>query len=100
MIVRLTAWGLSDMQIPAISNHQTISLTLKNVCEEGIKNKADCHIDVVFGEMDSAADGLLIGFPTLLEWGYSVYLDSDGKPWMHLRKFDITMPCETPSDIG
>ena len=91
---------VSNMKTPAISNHQTISLTLKNVCEQGLTTKPDCNMDVVFGEIDSAADGLLIGFPTLLEWGYSVYLDSDGKPWMYLRKFDVTLPCETPSDVG
>ncbi len=88
------------MKTPAISNHQTIALTLRNVGEEGVKHKPDCNIHVMLGEMDSEADGLLIRFPTLLEWGYSVYLDSDGKPWMYLRKFDISMPCETPSDIG
>ena len=55
-------------------------------------------VNVAFGELDSAADCLLIGFPTLLEWGPYFYKDDEGRPWIEFHKLGICVPAELPHE--
>ena len=46
--------------------------------------------------LDDAADAMLVGFPTMLEWGVAFEQDADGHIWVELRRFGLTLLAERP----
>ena len=51
----------------------------------------------VFAELAGASDALLIGFQTLLEWGFKIFLDGDARPWATFETYGISLPVEVPN---
>jgi hypothetical protein len=88
----------ADMQTPAVTHFTTIELTFFDTPEDGSKGSKPKKVDVLFGELDSAADCLLIGFPTMIEWGPYFYNDEDNRPWVEFTKLNISVPAEVPLD--
>ena len=87
---------VTEMKTPSVTRHTTVKLRFQDVPEDGSAPMKPVSVDVVFGEMDSGADCLLLGFPTLVDWGYQCFNDGDGNPWIRFEKFSITLPCEKP----
>ncbi len=53
-------------------------------------------VEVPFAELDNASDCLLIGFPTLANWGVKLDKDSDDNIWVELTKLGVTLLTEKP----
>ena len=49
---------------------------------------------VTFSELKDAADPMIIGFPTLASWGFSVDVDEDGVTWVTLLNLGVRIPAE------
>ena len=49
--------------------------------------RAGPELEVDFWELDGAADGLLIGAPTLADWGFGLERDERGRTWVLLSRF-------------
>ena len=88
----------ADMQTPVVKHFTTIELTFLDTPGDGSRASKPKKVDVIFGELDSAADCLLIGFPTMLTWGPFFYVDEDNRPWVEFTKLNITAPAEVPLD--
>ncbi len=50
--------------------------------------------DVHFGELAHCADVMIIGFPQLAEWGFSLTADEDGFVWVEFRKLGVSLLTE------
>ena len=50
--------------------------------------------EVDFGELDGISENMMIGFPTLAEWGMNLDSDADGNVWVEFRKLGVTMLAE------
>ena len=87
-----------EMETAPVAFHTTVKLIFKDVPEDGTKGKKDVPVEVIFGELKEACDVLLVGFPTMLKWGTDFWADDDGLPWVTLKAFGITMPCERPGE--
>ena len=57
---------------------------------------AQGKFEVCFAEMDECADALIIGFPDLARFGYSVEEDDDGHIWVSFAKLGVTLLAEVP----
>ena len=66
--------------------------------EDGSRGSKPKKVYVIFGQLDSAADCLLIGFPTMLTWGPFFYTDEDNRPWVEFTKLNISVAAEVPLD--
>ena len=52
------------------------------------------HAEVAFGELEDAADAILIGFPELLKWEPAFCSDAEGNVWVELRALGVTLLAE------
>ena len=92
--------GISKgMETAPVTKHTTIRMSFLDVPDSGIKTKGKTPVDAVFGELDDSCDALLVGFPTLMEWGFYCRMDEDGQPWVGFARWDITLPAEKPTDL-
>ena len=53
-------------------------------------------MEACFAEMADCADPIIVGFPDLARFGYSIEEDDDGHIWVTLRKLGVTLLAETP----
>ena len=58
------------------------------------------EVEIGFAELADASDCLLVGFPTLAMWGFSVDEDADGHLWVEFRRLGITLLAERPPSAG
>ena len=58
------------------------------------------HMEVSFGEMENASETLILGFPDMTQYGFSVEEDDDGNIWVEFRKLGVTLLCELPDCEG
>ena len=49
---------------------------------------------VSFGELAGISENMIIGFPTLAQWGFTLDSDADGNVWVEFRKLGVTMLAE------
>ena len=53
-------------------------------------------VEIPFAELDNASDCLLIGFPTLTDWGLRLDKDADGNVWLEFVTLGVTLLAERP----
>ena len=53
-------------------------------------------MEACFAEMADCADPIIVGFPGLARFGYSIDEDDDGHIWVTLRNLGVTLLAETP----
>jgi hypothetical protein len=97
--VELNCVGITaSMKTPPVTHWSWVELSLHDVPEDGSKPGSPARVEVGFGELDSAADCLLIGLPTLQQWSTEFSQDADGRPWVEFKKLGVMLPIETPID--
>ena len=90
--------GIQDsMSTGAVDVHTQIELSFQDTPEDGSKPKKRFKMSPVFAELAGASDALLIGFQTLLEWGFKIFLDGDARPWATFETDGIGLPVEVPN---
>ena len=57
---------------------------------------ATSHMEVSFGEMEQASEGLILGWPDMVRYGFGTEEDDDGNIWVEFRKLGVTLLSETP----
>ena len=67
----------------------TLGLKFESLSPEGDVPSEAPEVEVVFAELEDAADALLIGFPELVSWGVHFYDDSDGNIWVEFKRLGI-----------
>ena len=72
-----------------------IAVTMKSP-SDGTPSRKQVTESVVFGELERAADPLLIGFPQLARWGFELSVDAGGKIWVTLAAFDVRFVAMSP----
>ena len=72
-----------------------IAVTMKSP-RDGTPSRKQVTESVVFGELERAADPLLIGFPQLARWGFELSVDAGGKIWVTLAAFDVRFVAMSP----
>ena len=55
------------------------------------------EVEAEFGELEDAADALLLGFPQALAWGAAFAKDVDGHVWVEFRTLGVTLLAEGPT---
>ena len=53
-------------------------------------------VSAEFGELEGLSDALILGCPTLGEWGFGVDKDDDGHYWVQFRRLGLRCPMEMP----
>ncbi|MCP4900485.1 MAG: hypothetical protein GY906_26270, partial [bacterium] len=56
---------------------------------------SELALTTLFGELEGASDALIVGYPTLAEWGFGLERDDDGIVWVELRSLGLRVPSET-----
>jgi hypothetical protein len=85
------------MNTPPVKHHTTLKVKFSDVPDDGVHAAPEKILEVSFGELESASDCLLIGYPTLLDWGPHFFRDIDGNPWVDFIKLYVAMPTEVPN---
>ena len=72
----------------------TVSLVFKDA-EANVRTGAQtAELPVAFGELSGISENMIIGLPTLAQWGMALDSDADGNVWVEFRKLGITMLAE------
>ena len=80
----------ADMVIAA-----TLSLQFEALDPDGHNATEAPVLEVLFAELDNAADALLIGFPEIVSWGCRFFDDQDGNVWVDFTKLGFCVLAES-----
>ena len=72
----------------------TLTLGFRDA-EAGVRTGAATgEFPVAFGELEGITENMIVGLPTLAQWGMALDSDADGNVWVELRKLGITLLAE------
>lgn len=85
----------ADMESSVLEFVSTVQCMFESVAD-GRGLPATSTVEVPFAELDNASDCLLIGFPTLADWGLRLDKDADENVWLELVTLGVTLLAERP----